>query len=70
MWVVLVGQGSDSEAGKTFHTADLSYFQLLHAHWLTGSHFWGLSRGFLQSSTAGGVSLVMKMGAITELTEG
>lgn len=36
MWVVLVGQGSDSEAGKTFHTADLSYFQLLHAHWLTG----------------------------------
>ena len=37
---------------------------------LLGSHFWGLSRGFLQSSTAGGVSLVMKMGAITELTEG
>ena len=36
MRVVLVGQDSDSEAGKTFHIADLSYFQLLHAHWLTG----------------------------------
>lgn len=33
MLVALLGQGSDSEAGKTLHVADLSHF---HVYWFTG----------------------------------
>lgn len=57
-----VWQGSDSEA-------DLS-FQLLHAHWLTGFTLLGKEQRFSPELTAGGVSPIMKIGAIAELTEG